>query len=348
MNIDSLQSNINNRIFTNRGLVGLHNLGNTCYFNSVIQCLSHSIYFPHFFLSGLYKKYVKSTQNNDIISYMNMFLSKYWIENTPQLSPSELLQTIRNESKRKNFDQFQIPNAEEDAHEFITFLIECIHDKLSKRVIITIEGTPLNQRDKMAIQANKSWITYFKQNYSAMVTLFYGQFCSSIYTPSGKIKSSNYDPFNTLELQVPVHIKQCSIYDCLNEFTKKEELENYDSKNPSDKYYRKLSFWKTPTLLIICFKRFNNMSHKINHNISFPIHNLDLSRYSMKYEEESTMYNLYAVCNHIGNSFSGHYYAYCKNQNGNWYEYNDEKVNIIKESELNTKHAYCLFYKKIL
>jgi ubiquitin carboxyl-terminal hydrolase 2 len=348
MNIESIQSNINKAIFIDRGKVGLPNLGNTCYFNSILQCLVHSIYFPHFFLSGSYKKYIKSNVNTDILSKLDRFMSKYWLENVPQINPNDLLQSIRYESKQTNFDQFQIPNKEEDAHEFITFFIDRIHDKICKKVIITIEGSPCNDRDRMAIDANKSWITYFKQNYSAMVTLFYGQFCSSIYQPNGKIKSSNYDPFNTLELQIPTHIRNCSIYDCLDEFTKKEELDKYDSTQPQDTYYRKLSFWKTPHLLIICFKRFNNMARKLNNHVLFPIYRLNLSKYSMKYEEDSALYNLYGVCNHVGNSFSGHYYAYCKNENNKWYEYNDDKVNEIKESNLNTQHAYCLFYKKIL
>ena len=347
MNIDTIKSNISNHVFMNRGKVGFVNLGNTCYFNSILQCLIHSVYLPHFFLSNLYKKYLRNNDNTCLIHNLNNILSKYWLENNSTLNPIELLNSIRNEARLKGFDQFQTPNAEEDAHELVTFLIDCIHSKICKKVIITIEGKPMNNRDLMAIEANKSWISYFNKNYSAMITLFYGQFCSSILDDCGNVKSSNYDPFNTLELQVPTSISNCSLYDCLDEFTKKEKLEHYDSKNPKKLYYRRFYFWKTPQLLIICFKRFNNLSRKINHPISFPIYNLNISKYTMHYEEEVSMYNLYAICNHVGNSSSGHYYAYCRNESGNWYEYNDDSVQAIHESKLITQHAYCLFYKKI-
>ena len=40
---------------SNAGICGLYNLGNTCYMNSALQCLSHTPDLAAFFLSGLYK-----------------------------------------------------------------------------------------------------------------------------------------------------------------------------------------------------------------------------------------------------------------------------------------------------
>ena len=37
----------------------------------------------------------------------------------------------------------------------------------------------------------------------------------------------------------------------------------------------------------------------------------------------STVYDLYAIVNHFGNLNGGHYTAYAKNPDGNWYDYND-------------------------
>lgn len=34
------------------GTVGLHNLGNSCYMNSILQCISHIKPITHFFLNG--------------------------------------------------------------------------------------------------------------------------------------------------------------------------------------------------------------------------------------------------------------------------------------------------------
>ena len=57
------------------------------------------------------------------------------------------------------------------------------------------------------------------------------------------------------------------------------------------------------------------------------------------------VYDLYAVCNHIGSMSRGHYTAYCRNPaDGNWYSFDDQLVQPISEEQLITSGAYMLFY----
>ena len=74
---------------------------------------------------------------------------------------------------------------------------------------------------------------------------------------------------------------------------------------------------------------------------------LDLSEYCIGYDKHKSHFNLFGICNHIGSSNGGHYYSYCKNQNGKWYEFNDSNVKEISDDKLVTNNAYCLFYRKI-
>lgn len=58
-------------------------------------------------------------------------------------------------------------------------------------------------------------------------------------------------------------------------------------------------------------------------------------------------YELYAIVNHFGTLLSGHYTAFCRNfLDSRWYEFNDSKVESIKESEIITRNAYALFYRR--
>lgn len=60
------------------------------------------------------------------------------------------------------------------------------------------------------------------------------------------------------------------------------------------------------------------------------------------------MYDLKAVCNHIGSKLnSGHYTAMTYNSvNGCWYSFDDRHVRQIGEENIVTSGAYLLFYQR--
>lgn len=83
--------------------------------------------------------------------------------------------------------------------------------------------------------------------------------------------------------------------------------------------------------------------------MDFPL-SLDLTQFhvSNHKKEDIDTYELYGVINHYGDVGGGHYIAMTKNFiDGEWYFYDDSEVNKLKESEIVTKAAYILFYKKV-
>ena len=70
-----------------------------------------------------------------------------------------------------------------------------------------------------------------------------------------------------------------------------------------------------------------------------------MSKYILGYNKSKYIYDLYAVSNHSGGSGGGHYYAYCKNFDDNWYKFDDNVVFTLNDSKVVHSDAYCLFYK---
>jgi len=108
---------------------------------------------------------------------------------------------------------------------------------------------------------------------------------------------------------------------------------------------KKLEIYSVNEVIIIHLKRFRN-NRKIYNFVEYPIEGLDLGQY-LPNKNEKIIFDLFAVANHVGGLYGGHYFAYCKNHiDGGWYEFNDSHVNKIETKKVVNDNAYVLFYKK--
>ncbi|CAJ0935254.1 unnamed protein product, partial [Mesorhabditis belari] len=111
-----------------RGLTGLLNLGNTCYFNAALQALSNCSPFASFFR---YKANLRpwSTRQPIVSNAMAQIIQKLWAEQRePSIAPTVLLMRIREE-----FPQFR-GWAQQDAQELIRCLLELLHRELGQPI----------------------------------------------------------------------------------------------------------------------------------------------------------------------------------------------------------------------
>ncbi|XP_045552049.1 ubiquitin carboxyl-terminal hydrolase 19 isoform X8 [Salmo salar] len=153
---------------------------------------------------------------------------------------------------------------------------------------------------------------------------------------------------------------------CLNLFTRPEVLA------PEEAWYcpkcqqhreasKQLLLWRLPNVLIIQLKRFSFRSFiwrdKINDMVDFPVRNLDLSKFCIGQKDDMQqppIYDLYAVINHYGGMIGGHYTAYARlpsAQNSQrsdvgWRLFDDSTVTTVEESQVVTRYAYVLFYRR--
>jgi ubiquitin carboxyl-terminal hydrolase 8 len=336
-----------------KGLSGLTNLGNTCFLNSCIQVLNHTYELHEFLNSDKYAKHVKQNIPDSIIIQEWNDLRNFMWKMNATISPNKFVLNVQYVASKKNRELFT-GWAQNDMPEFLMFLIECMHNSISRGMSMRIRGISQNSTDQIALACYGMLKAVYEKEYSEIMDMFYGIYVSQIISMNGELKSVKPESFFIMDLPIPENKPNITLYDCFDRFTLTEELTGdnawYNEHTKQKESVKKeILFWNFPKVLVITLKRFSsNGIHKITNNIDCPLNNLDLSKYVMGYNPQQYLYDLYGVCNHIGGVMGGHYTAFVKNSQDQWVEFNDTSVSIIQNPESNiiTPMTYCLFYRK--
>ena len=330
----------------NHGQFGLQNIGNTCFMNTALQCLSAIDFFSAYFLSDRYLSDINKKQQSEFVRAYVRFLKNAWEENDCIISPRLLKET---------FGKFYDPYSgfrQNDAAECFNKIIELLHEGLSYAVSIEFASKKehtLTEIEKMEIASIACTKMHFERNYSIPVKLFYGQFQNRIICIECKTVSMYYEPFSMINL--PICQKTNTLSDCIDKYT---SFEIMDGKN---KYCcgkckketiakKKIMVWKLPNILVFSLNRFSG-SRKIEKYIDFPINRVIFNNLVQSENSKNIIYDLVAVANHSGGLSGGHYWAYTKATNGKWFDCNDENCSeITNQNTIVSNSAYFLVYKK--
>jgi ubiquitin carboxyl-terminal hydrolase 8 len=338
--------------YRDKGLSGLSNLGNTCFINSCMQVLSHTYELNLILEDENYKKKLNNKYESALLLEWDNLRKILW-DNNCVIAPGKFLKTVQKVAQLKKMDMFT-GFSQNDLPEFLLFLIDCFHTALSREIRMTISGQAENETDKIALQCFEMVKKMYTKEYSEIWNLFYGVHVSEISAleTNEKIKITP-EPFFMIDLPIPQNNKSPHLIDCFDYYVEGEILDgenawyNEDTKEKIN-IRKKIQFWSFPNILVIDLKRFNSRNQKNQIFVSFPIDDLDLTKYVIGYKKESYHYELYGVCNHSGNVLGGHYTAYVKNANNKWYHFNDTSISEVGliDSIISPK-AYCLFYRKV-
>ena len=148
--------------------------------------------------------------------------------------------------------------------------------------------------------------------------------------------------------------KYITLDDCLHLFTMEESLESGNEwlcKECQNKVnaQKKLEFFYLPKILCLCLSRFEKRGDDYRKNdeyIDFPLNNLNMNKYIIYESNLNYIYDIFAVSEHYGSRYGGHYTAICKNCHGNWYSYDDSNCSEASEKDVCSKNAYVLFYRR--
>ena len=327
------------------GIIGLYNIGFSCYFNSAVQNLKNV--FPLTFL--ILKNYNSFSESKSrfafsycklIANLINQNTSNYFV-------PSEFFYNLQ-ESK-KCF----VLGEQNDSSICVMHILNNL-EKETKKIGVpnpdVIES--LSEEDKIGFKnyINKS---YSEKN-SYILDYFYG-FQQDIYECRiCKNRNNNYfQGFSVLNLPIVTSERNYII----NLDSIKSAIEHYQyarlhkneegfdcSKCKKRDIMTKTIIISYPKILIINFKRIGEQ-HFYDHNVEVTSE-LNINKYK---------YELIGFIKHIGGEKSGHNIAVCKNFFDNkWYEYDDHLVREIttfkysdKKDKPDTRNGFLFFYKKL-
>ncbi|XP_010616813.1 ubiquitin carboxyl-terminal hydrolase 36 isoform X2 [Fukomys damarensis] len=301
---------------------GLHNLGNTCFLNATVQCLTYTPPLANYLLS---REHARSCHQGSfcMLCVMQNHIVQAFANSGNAIKPISFIRDLKKIARHFRFGN------QEDAHEFLRYTIDAM------------QKACLNGYAKLDRQTQATTLVH---------QIFGGYLRSRVKCSVCKSVSDTYDPY----LDVALEIRQAAnIVRALELFVKPDVLSGENAymcakckkKVPASKRF---TIHRTSNVLTLSLKRFANFSGgKITKDVGYPEF-LNIRPYMSQSNGDPVMYGLYAVLVHSGYScHAGHYYCYVKASNGQWYQMNDSLVHSSNVKVVLNQQAYVLFYLRI-
>ena len=330
------------------GLIGLKNIGATCYMNATLQCFSNCPRFKNYLLK-LYKELESEKDSKYKISFAlaevlknlwGILHHKYYAPENFKNIISELNPTFRGITAN-------------DPKDLVLFIIQRIHTELNKEDPSRKTNNNDNSYDFWAEYI--SFMNFYKRNNNSIITEEFHFYtndmttCSFCNTTINNVQTNNilFFPLEEVRKFKRYFNNYVSIYDCF-EYNERQTSSSFhcNACNNDSIAYSMTKIALSAKTLIINLNRGHGM--EFNVNIVFEEY-LNIRKY-VYMNDSPYYYELTGVICHFGtNDDGGHFIAYCKNcDDCNWYKFNDGIITKCSFSEVCQKGMhYVLFYSYI-
>lgn len=305
------------------GLRGFHSMGATCYMAVILQTLIHTPQIRSYFLGAQHNS-MKCKQKHCIVCCLDRLFHE--IYGSSQITGVEIAELLQASAICK---PTMTGSTEQDAHEFLHFILEQIH-------LAYVEDPDANRFKIPEQNGSRPCECVVHRTFSGLIR-------STLNCSCGDVRTT-IDPLMDISLE----IKGRSVEDCLAEFTKKECIANYKclSCGQQGTVQKHLMVDRLPQVLLIQLKRFESNhqgSQKADLPVSFELE-LDVKPIVTDPGKRPLLYQLYGVICHVGSLDTGHYTCIMRNPSGCWFHFDDSVVTPIEPARVKQGSAYLLLY----
>ena len=334
-----------------RGVVGMANLGNTCFMNACIQNVRHILEWTIFCTNGKIKEHIQdesSSSSKILLAYTDL-LKSLWAGSSPAyVNPKGFYHVVKHEVQDTLYEDFG-KKTPQDAHEFLVWLLDQMYMGSQNKV-----SMDLLEKDQtsMNYKASNAWKNAFEKTYSPLSDIIFGLLRIQNVCQRCNHAFYRWETFNTLKIGV----ERMHMLENLEDEFGDEMIEDYDCEHckapkesrPSCK--KTIKIWRLPKILILTLKRFEyeNFGRKKLHNVAID-ETIKLEKYFVDESKEVSKtrnYKLFGTIDHHGHAMGGHYTAQSYSLiYKHWYLYDDETAYNI-ENPMFGPHSYLLFYRQ--
>jgi ubiquitin C-terminal hydrolase len=335
-----------------KGIVGLTNIGNTCYGNATLQVLRHQVDFTIFLLQDNHKDILKNrpaSERTGLLTAYGDLVKSLWMGENGTVSTRPFWSSMIPAAIKSGFEQFRVP-IPHDSHEFLVFLLDEFHEALKEEVTMTIRAPDSSPDVRGALTA---WKTAFEKSYSPLVELVFGLQRKGVLCEGCKKESVSWDTMNCLKVSVPKQAEAVDLLDLVIAEGKTEEIDEYSCDHCKPQRHKAKivrSLWRLGNWVIVVMKRIENNGRRINTPVNIPLQmNFGRAFHEASAEtSRSDTYDLFGTIHHHGSAGGGHYTAQARHPvSGQWAHYDDESARSIPGPSLDPS-TYIVMYRKLV
>ncbi|KFB44948.1 hypothetical protein ZHAS_00012861 [Anopheles sinensis] len=341
-----------NSLTRSNARVGLVNLGNTCYMNSVVQALAMTKQF----CTEVLLKQIDAPPFSEVQQLLALLIHS----RRPELTPRAVLASTRPPGFAPGYQQ--------DSSEFLSYLLDRLHEQ-EKKLLHQASIHQQHQDAGLSLAASTNGGGGINPPKTLVQKTFEGQLSVGCLCAVCNSTNHTIETFRSLDLSFPddnelgveadgTHsVQKLLDYFCSSEKLVGENQYFCDRCQQLRDCERSVTVTVPPQNLILTVKHFRydqsrNLRAKLmnkilhNENISLVVTDADGHRRQLHYRN-------YAVVVHYGtNMDSGHYYTYAQDGSGSWFKFNDNYVTECSTSDLQNipspNTPYILFYQLVM